>query len=280
MQVIAGATSRHADVRGIRFHWLEWGASPSAPPLVLLHGLTGHAHTWDHMAPALAERCRVFAPDQRGHGDTSPGDSYATQEFVADLEALRQVWGPSRFALMGLSMGGHNAIAYAAQHPERVTHLVIIDIPPKIDRSRAPNWSVISRLADEGHKVYTNFDDAFADARLGNPTAPDDKLRYRTEFNLREVDGGRQWKYDPRAPAHWAPDDLSGELASMQLPVLLVRGGLTQVLPRAVAESMIAAWPDAELVEVPDSGHSVPTDRPEQLTQIVLDWLSRRGYLD
>src|SRR5688572_1723478 len=98
MQVIAGATSRYADVRGIRFHWLEWGEAPS-PPLVLLHGLTGHAHTWDHMAPAFAERFRLLVPDQRGHGDTGAGTTYATQDFVDDLEALRQVWGLSRFAL-------------------------------------------------------------------------------------------------------------------------------------------------------------------------------------
>ena len=118
--------------------------------------------------------------------------------------------------------------------------------------------------------------DAFADARLGNPTAPDDKLRYRTELNLREVPGGWQWKYDPAAPARWEPADLTSALPSMKMPVLLVRGGLTQVLPRAVADSMVAAWPDAELAEVPDSGHSVPTDRPEKLTPIVLEWLQRR----
>jgi pimeloyl-ACP methyl ester carboxylesterase len=59
--------------------------------------------------------------------------------------------------------------------------------------------------------------------------------------------------------------------------VLLVRGGLTTVLPRHTAEAMAASWPDAELVQVDDSGHSIPTDRPDALTAIVLEWLGRRA---
>jgi pimeloyl-ACP methyl ester carboxylesterase len=98
--------------------------------MVLLHGLTGHAHTWDHMAPALAARYRLFVPDQRGHGDTSAAETYATRDFVDDLEALRAHWSIERFVLMGLSMGGHNAMAYAAAHPDRVTRLIVIDMAP------------------------------------------------------------------------------------------------------------------------------------------------------
>ncbi len=69
MQAITGYTDHTIEARGIAFHYLEWG-DPSSPPMVLLHGLTGHAHIWDHMAPRLAERFHVFALDQRGHGDS------------------------------------------------------------------------------------------------------------------------------------------------------------------------------------------------------------------
>lgn len=276
-QAIAGYTDSSADARGLRFHWLEWGDAAS-PPMVLLHGLTGHAHIWDHMAPSLAGRYHVFAPDQRGHGDTEAGESYATAEFVDDLEALRSHWGVGRFVLMGLSMGGHNAIAYTAAHAGRVSRLIVIDIPPTLDRTRAPNYDVISKLAETGHKRYTAFDEAVADARAGTPTAPEDKLRYRTRWNLRDLpDGTMMLKYDPKVPVRWDPADLSGALQTITAPVLLVRGGLTTVLPRPVADAMIAAFPDAALVEVADSGHSVPTDRPEKLAPIVLDWLERRG---
>lgn len=277
MQTITGYTDGRAKLRDIDIHWLEWGDA-TAPPMVLLHGLTGHAHIWDHMAPALAGRYRVLAPDQRGHGDSGHAASYATADFVDDLEALVRHWGLGSFVLMGLSMGGHNGMAYAAAHPERVTRLVVIDIPPRMDRQSTPNWAVISRLAETGHAPFTTFEDAVAAARAGTPTAPQSNLEYRTQWNLNTLPDGRLLlKYDPKAPARWDPADLWDRLPSIAAPVLLVRGGLTQVLPRNTAERMIAAMPNAELVEVPESGHSVPTDRPEDLQRIVLDWLSRRG---
>lgn len=276
MQTIAGYTTRAVEARGLRFSYLEWGERSSAP-MVLLHGLTGHAHTWDHMAPVLAGRYHVLALDQRGHGDTQHAETYATADFVADLAAVADACRLQRFVLMGLSMGGHNSIAFAATYPERVERLIVIDIPPRMKRETAPNWDAISRLADTGHKRYTQFDEAFRDARAGNPTAPDENLRYRTQWNLRDAGDGMQvLKYDPRCPARWQPADLWPELPKLTMPVLLVRGGRTTVLPRDVAERMVATMPDAEMVEVPESGHSVPTDRPEQLAPIVLDWLERR----
>jgi pimeloyl-ACP methyl ester carboxylesterase len=73
----------------------------------------------------------------------------------------------------------------------------------------------------------------------------------------------------------WAPEDLWPRMSALTMPVLLVRGGKTLVLPREIAERMIAAMPHGELVEVAESGHSVPTDRPEDLATIVLRWLGR-----
>ncbi len=277
VQAIAGYKDHTTAARGISFHWLEWGDA-SAPPMVLLHGLTGHAHIWDHMAPQLVERYHIFAPDQRGHGETDHAASYATREFVDDLEALARQWGIERFVLMGLSMGGHNAMAYALAHPEQVSRLIIIDIPPKMDRRNAPNYEQAVKLAATGHRRFATFDDAVQDARAGTPTAPEANLRYRTHWNLRSnADGTTQFKYDPKVSSLWDPADLSTRLGEIAVPTLLVRGAKTTVLPSSVAQAMIAAIPDAELVEVAESGHSVPTDRPEDLAPAVLEWLARRA---
>jgi pimeloyl-ACP methyl ester carboxylesterase len=275
MQMVAGSVSHRVSLRGIDFHYLEWGDA-SRPPLVLLHGLTGHAHIWDHMAPHLAERYRVLVPDQRGHGDTSHPDSYTTQEFADDVEALRAHWGIERFTLVGLSMGGHNSIAYASQHPERVERLIIIDIPPAFDMGKSPDYAKIEAQAKHGHRRFATFEEAYAEARLSNTTAPDESLRYRTMCNVRDAgDGTLSFKYDHRVQATWRPEDLWSAIPRVTMPALLVRGGLTTVLPRATAEKMVATFPALELVEIPDSGHSVPTDKPEKLWPIVLDWLDR-----
>jgi pimeloyl-ACP methyl ester carboxylesterase len=277
--MIEGSIDREIDVRAIRFHVLEWGSSVQ-PPMVLLHGLTGHAHTWDHMAKDLATEYHVFAPDQRGHGDTAHAASYATQDFVDDLEALREEWRLERFVLMGLSMGGHNAMAYALAHPQSVSRLVVIDIPPRLNREawlEGPQGSTVRRVAEQGHRPFASVDDAFAEARKGNATAPDDNLRYRTELNLRPTEGGLMLKWDPRVQVLWAPDDLRQRLPELTMPVLLVRGGKTNVLASETAVAMVASIPDAELLEISSSGHSVPTDRPEELTPHVLAWLQRRA---
>jgi pimeloyl-ACP methyl ester carboxylesterase len=277
MQQIAGYTDHTIDVRGLRLHYLEWG-EPASPPMVLLHGLTGHAHIWDHMASQLAERFHLFAPDQRGHGDTGHTPTYATQDFVDDLEAMIKQWRVDRFVLMGLSMGGHNAMAYALAHPERVSRLIIIDIPARMDRRLAPNYDQAVKLAATGHERFANFEEAVQNARAGTPTAPEPNLRYRTHWNLKTVaDAALQFKYDPKVSAQWDPADLSARIGEIVVPTLLVRGGRSTVFPLRIADAMIAAIPDAELVEIAESGHSVPTDRPEDLAPTVLEWLERRA---
>ena len=64
-------TDRTLDLHGQRFHYTDWG-SPTAPTLIFLHGITGHARSWDDEARLLAGRFRVIALDQRGHGDSDP----------------------------------------------------------------------------------------------------------------------------------------------------------------------------------------------------------------
>ncbi len=277
MTTTTGYREHDVEARGLRFHVLEWG-EPEAPPMVLLHGLTGHAHIWDDTAAPLADRYHIFAPDQRGHGDTQHTPTYRTQDFVDDLELLRQQWGLERFVLMGLSMGGHNGFAYAHQHPDRVSHLIAIDIPPTLQPGRWPNREAMERLAMEGHTPYPAFDAAFAEARLGNTTAPDENLAYRTRWNLLDDgDGGLLLKWDAKVQVAWEPANLTDALPELRMPVLLVRGGKTLVLPSETADEMIAALPAGELAEVAESGHSVPTDRPEELVAIVRDWLGRRS---
>ena len=76
-------------LQGRRFHYTEWGA-PTAPALIMLHGVTGHARTWDEEAAALASRYRVLALDQRGHGDSDPAPhaDYTVAALSADLTAF------------------------------------------------------------------------------------------------------------------------------------------------------------------------------------------------
>src|ERR1700753_816938 len=105
------------ELRGLRFHYRDWASKRAdAPDLVLLHGFTGHARSWDAFAEAMSDRYRVLALDPRGHGETA---------FVAAL-------GMSHFPLLGLSMGGMVTIEYAGRRPKELAACVIVDIGPEI----------------------------------------------------------------------------------------------------------------------------------------------------
>src|SRR5438445_8269109 len=102
-------TDELIEMRGLRFHYRDWPSkSDGAPELVLLHGFTGHARSWDSFAEAMTDRYHVLALDQRGHGESgwAPADRYATADMADDLEAFVRALGLNAFVLLGLSMGG------------------------------------------------------------------------------------------------------------------------------------------------------------------------------
>lgn len=259
------------ELRGLRFHYVEWGDA-GAPPVVALHGLSAMCRIWDPLAHALQDRYRLIALDQRGHGDTSwpSAGEYATDDYAGDLEALVEAWGLERFALIGLSMGGMNAIAYAARHPERVTHLVPVDIPPAIKREASPMREQWKRVAEEGHPTFENQEAAFVARKATHPWTADDRIRHHIQHLLKALPDGRwTFKHDPGVGYRWRPVDLWDELPKVQAPVLIVRGAESQVLNDKTAARMRDAFRQAALVTVAKSGHTVPEDAPEQFIEAV-----------
>lgn len=259
------------DVGGLSLHYLDWG-DEDAPPLVLLHGLTSHAHSWDALATALRSDRRVVALDQRGHGDSAwPVDgSYTTSDFVADARGLLDALALGRVVLAGLSMGAHNSIAFTAAHPDRVAKLVAVDIPPALRRTGSANSPPQPPPRD-----FESVDEAYAAARAQNPRPPEAVHRHRIEKGLRRREDGRyELKYDPSAPRNWRADDLWDALPSIACPVLVVRGAESPVLPQETAQKMVASFPKATLVSIEGSGHSVPLDRPDAFADAVRDFLA------
>src|SRR2546423_813595 len=107
MAVGTPVQDRSIALNGLRFHYRDWG-NEGAQPLVLLHGLSSHARSWDRFATAMQSDFRVLALDQRGHGETEWADDYYADRMVEDVDAFITALGLERIALLGLSMGGRN----------------------------------------------------------------------------------------------------------------------------------------------------------------------------
>ena len=273
-----GFTSRTVGISGLTFHYTDWGGSGA--PLVMLHGLSGHARTWDHTAAALSDRYHVLALDQRGHGDTDWAPRYGLSPMSEDLLGFLDALGLAEVTLMGLSMGGLVCFVFTAAHPERVARAVIMDIGPEIAPAGSAN--VASSLAAKD--VFSSEDEAFAQARAANPRPADATLRHRLRHNLRPLpDGTLTFKYDsalrrnPRALFDLTPDQLWAAWQAMACPVLLVRGDDSDVLAAETAQRMLAENANVSFASIPDCGHSITLDRPDGLLEAVSPWLAATG---
>ena len=130
------AQSHVIDLPDGRFHYLTWGAEHTErPSMLLLHGITSDALSWVRVAPALADRYRVYALDMRGHGDSikPPAGAYGLRATADDAAALIEALGLERPVVMGHSWGGATAIVLASgagtQRPVPALSHVILEDP-------------------------------------------------------------------------------------------------------------------------------------------------------
>lgn len=112
---------------------VEWGDANA--PALLLHGLRAYAHWFDSFAEAAQSDYRVIAIDQRGRGGSGWAADYSTHSYVTDIAAVAAALGLDRFGLIGHSMGGTNAVNFAAHSASVVTALVVVDSAPELDRA-------------------------------------------------------------------------------------------------------------------------------------------------
>jgi pimeloyl-ACP methyl ester carboxylesterase len=265
---MANVTDELIELRGLRFHYRDWASKrPGAPDLVLLHGFTGHARSWDAFAEAMSDRYRLLALDQRGHGESgwAPDAKYGTDEMVLDLEAFVTAMGLNHFTLLGLSMGGAVAFTYAGAQPKALAALVIVDIGPAIETGGMQRI----QTGVQANDLFGSKDEAFTAARKANPRPPEAHHRHRMDHSLMRTEDGRwTYRYDRamrRGGGRGAHDPEAGwrAVANINVPTQLIRGEDSDILSPAIAERMIAAIPGSRLALVKDSGHGVPLDAPD-----------------
>ena len=196
---------------GVTSHYLEW-PHVGAPTMLLLHGLGGCAADWQRVAAHFQPRFRVIALDQRGHGDSlASSASYAADRYVADLQAFVEAIDEhlGELILVGHSMGGHHALAYAAISPLRVSAVVVSSLDAD---TMDPVQGFAGRLLSSAQE--------YVDAlRAATPSAPDWALWSLAGGRLREAAGGMRLRVEPDAVLAWEPPRFDQQI---DLPVLML----------------------------------------------------------
>jgi pimeloyl-ACP methyl ester carboxylesterase len=260
----------HILLRRMRFHYLDWGTR-GLPPVVFLHGGGLNAHTWDLVCAVLRIEHHCVALDQRGHGESewSPQMDYSTESHVGDLEAFIDMLGLERFVLVGMSLGGANALAWAGQHSRRLAGLVLVDVGPEV---RADGIRKIAAFTSEATPLQSV--DEFVERALAfNPRRNRELLRRSLLHNLRRMPDGRfMWKYDQRHRGKVDPDAVArrrtllwSAVDAVECPTLVVRGAQSDVFHDEDAERLAARFQHGRWVRVEGAGHTVQGDNPAAL---------------
>jgi len=254
----------------MRFHYLDW-VNKDRPTIVFLHGGALTAHTWDLVCLALRDDFHCVALDQRGHGDSdwaADGD-YSIGAALSDSKGFVDHLGLDKFILVGMSLGAINSLAFAAAHPERLSHLVIIDAGPEM---RRPGSSRIRDFVTQVQETVT-VEAIIEKALEFNPRRDPKILRRSLMHNLRQQpDGTWRWKYDTQRfkaldqEVHRAERaKLADGLARIACPALVVRGGESDVFHEEDGIRLAQRLPKGKFVTVPKAGHTVQGDNPKDL---------------
>lgn len=277
---------------GLQMRCLEWtrvghpGNQGDRPAVLLLHGLTSCAETWSLVAPALAEGMRVLAPDLRGHGETAkPDGGYDYQSICRDLVGLLDGLGVETTAVAGHSWGASIGALMAADYPQRVSHLALVDggffrmsssgepTPDRLEGMLAPP------------EIYASKERYLAAVRQGLPgpwTAELEAIAlasiyHNPDGSVREKLNREHQKLILRATWEARSQD---HLGRVRCPTLLLPAESSDPMleermarKRAAVEEAALRLPECTVHWVHDSVHDVQLHRPEVVAEAL------RGFL-
>lgn len=287
--------SRYLTLRGRRAHLRCWGTE-HAPLLVMLHGWGDVSASWQFVVDNLRREWSVVALDWRGFGlSQGNGDAYWFPDYLADLDALLEQLSPHRpVNLVAHSLGANAAGLYAGIRPERVARLVNLEgtglrlQSPDEAPGRYAKWLAQVR---EGAATFQAYPDrrAFA-ARLqkGNPRLSDERAEFLAHHLGEEcidADGQPGIRMAADATHRWVTPNLyrveeaKACWRQVTAPVLWVTGRDSHLFREFFAldsedyRSRIACFRDVREVMIEDSGHNLHHDQPEQVAQLIEEFL-------
>ena len=270
---------------GLKLHYRLYAGDESLPPVLCFPGLTRNARDFDALAARLAGRRQVLAVEFRGRGRSEYAKdpmTYVPATYVADVQALLAERRIGRFVAIGTSLGGIVTMLLA-QAGAGIAAAVLNDVGPEIEPagisrirgyvgkgSSCPTWMHAARALAEGNG------DIYPDWHIEDWLAMAKRVYRLTSSGRIVLDYDLKIAEPFRTPGNEAGPDMWAALAALRTtPVLIVRGGRSDVLAQPVADRMVAALDQSELIVLPGVGHA-PTLAEEAL-QAPIDALLERA---
>jgi pimeloyl-ACP methyl ester carboxylesterase len=260
---------------------VRWGSDE--PEVVFLHGGGQNARTWDMVALALGRP--ALAVDLPGHGwsDWRTDRDYWPWRNADAVHAVLTALAPRPALLVGMSLGGLTAIRLASRHPDVVRGLVVVDVTPGVsartaamDRRQRGTTALIG-----GPASFDTLEEMVDLAVQASPRRTATAVRRGVVHNsYRRPDGRWAWRYDTIGRPEDGPPDFAplwDDVAAVQVPALLVRGGDSAFVADADEEEFLRRGSRARAETVPGAGHSVQSDRPAALAEIIHLFLAETG---
>lgn len=259
--------SKRIQVEDISLHYLEWQGPPGAPTLLLLHGYLAHAHWWDFVAPWLATRYRVIAPDFGGMGDSGQRERYSYATFNAEITGLIEALGLAGCIGIGHSFGGRALLYACAARPDLFASAIVVD-------SRLGTPSDPVRGFDEEWRPKKRYPDANEALRrfVLKPIepAPAAALRHLGQMSIRKEPEGWTWKFDENVTRVFQNRGLAGPgvddhavLTGLPTRVDFIYGEDSKVVTPARAAHLADCLPNVRSVtQIPCGHHHLPISQP------------------
>ena len=278
-------TVEFSGVQGLTLVADEWNrgvdAAAGRPTILMLHGGGQNRFSWKNTGQVLADAgFHVVALDSRGHGDSdrAPDADYDIETLTADvMQVLDAIGRP--VILIGASMGGLTGILVADRAgPDRVTRLVLVDVVPRFEKNGSARIRDFMFSGLHGFGSLEEAADAVA-AYLPYRTRP--RSPEGLKKNLRLRDGRWYWHWDPAFMTKPGDDPqlrtekFEQAAADLTIPVLLIRGKLSDVVSPEGVRHFLDTVPNAEFVELSDAGHTAAGDDNDAFSNVVVTFVTR-----
>lgn len=245
---------------GIRLHFAQQG-DETGPPVILLHGYSDTWYSFSTILPRLSPGLRVYALDQRGHGDSDkPEGGYAMADLALDVLAFMDALRVPRATIVGHSMGSFVAQQVALAAPGRVEALVLIGAAADVNDFNDMDEfeAAVSALEDP---VPLEFTRAFQEGTIHSPLPPE--FVQRVSEDSRKLPAAA-WRELMRGMRVVGP---ATGLRQSRIPALLAWGVRDALVPRTAVDALLDLLPGATLSVYDETGHATHWERPERFAR-------------